>query len=343
VSFRCDLPRGFYRLRIEARDLAGNMAKTAARTRLVVTDWMRLRGFGARMVEPSQLVYTGGTPIARVDSGAHDSDGVRMYVSGGQLKNYPGGQARYGLKNLNTYRLTEDAFFLRRATAQAQRLLDTRVEYGLAWFYPQRYSRYRHSKSDNGELMRNPWYSGMAQGQVLSLFVGMYEATGEAKYLAAARATLYGFLYRGPASRPWVTTMDSGGHFWVQEWPRLPIDYTFNGHMISAFGLYDYYRVTKDSLALLLFRAAASTALDYAPRFRRPGGISRYCLLHGTPNAKYHHITCLKHLYTYTGEDAFLRLAKAYLLDYTPPSGLQPDNDPSGLQDLLSDSLEESL
>ena len=119
--------------------------------------------------------------------------------------------------------------------------------------------------------MKNPWYSGMAQGQVLSFMVRMHEATGEDKYLSAAQATLYSFLPPGPASGPWTVTLDGAHRLWIQEWPRLPLDYTYNGHMISTFGLYDYYRVTKDTLALLLFREAATAALDYAPKFRRPG------------------------------------------------------------------------
>jgi hypothetical protein len=345
ARFRCDLPRGFYRLRVEAHDLAGNAATAVARTRLVVTDWMRIHEFGARLVDSGQPVYATGTPIPRVDTGPHDSEGVRMYVSGGQLRNYPGGQARYGLNNLNTYRLTGDTFYLRRATAQAQRLLETHISYDRAWFYPQRYSRYRHSKTNNGELMKNPWYSGMAQGQVLSLMVSMYEATGETKYLSAARATLYCFLYRGPASRPWVVTVDHSSRLWIQEWPRLPLDYTYNGHMISTFGLYHYYRVTKDTLALLLFRAAASAALDYAPKFRNPGAISSYCLLHRTANAKYHmiHIACLRIFFNFTGEVAFARFADAYLQDYSGPSGLEVNDGSGRLQNLMSDSFEQPL
>jgi len=340
ARFPCDLPRGFYRVRLSARDAAGNPATSVGHTRLVVTRWMRLHSFGARMVGLGQLVYTTATPIPRVDSLPHDRHGVRMYLSGGRLYNYPGGQARYGLQNLNTYRLTGDAFYLHRAAAQAQRLLDTHISVGGAWFYPLRFTRYRHSKTNNGELMRNPWYGGMAQGQGLSLMVSMYEVTGEKRYLSAAKATLNSFLRKGPATGPWVVTLDGAQRLWIQEWPRLPLDYTYNGHMIATFGLFDYYRVTKDTTSLLLFRAAASAALDYAPKFRRPGGISRYCLLHGTPNAKYHgvHIACLRHLADYTGEEAFRSWAEVYLEDYSGPSGTQArESGDVDLLDLLSD------
>ncbi len=323
VRFLCKLPRGYYRLIMSARDLAGNSASSVKENRLMVIRWMRLHSFGASAITLGQRIYTTSQPVSRVDNAPHDKYGVRMYVSGGRLWNYAGGQARYGLQNLNSYRLTEDAFYLRRAEAQAQRLLDTHISSHGAWFYPLRFSRYRHSKVNNGELMKGPWYGGMAQGGALSLMVRMYEVTGEAKYLTAAKATLNSFLRMGPTSGPWVVNRDSRKRLWIQEWPRLPLDYTYNGHMIATFGLHDYYSLTGDTLALVLFRAAASAALDYAPKFRRPGRVSRYCLLHGTPNTKYHgvHISCLRHLADYTGEDAFRKWADIYLKDYSGSSG----------------------
>jgi hypothetical protein len=341
VAFRCDLPAGFYRVRIEARDGAGNWAATVGKTRLIVTRWMRVQKFGAVVVPPNRLAYVSGTPIPRIDTGAHDRHGVRMYLSNGKLRDYPGGQARYGLSNLNTYRLTGDEFYLRRAAAQAQRLLDTRIQKGKAWYYPQRYTRYRHSKHDNGELMKEPWYSGMAQGQVVSFMVAMYEATGDKKYLLAARSTMYSFLFIGPASRPWTMTVDGSQRLWIQEWPRLPLDHTYNGHMISSFGLYDYWRVTNDGLALLLFRATASTALDQAPNFRRPGRASSYCLLHRTPNEKYHgiHITCFRHLHNFTGEPGFAQAAETYTRDYPGVMALPPAGSGGEMQSLMSESL----
>ena len=339
VRFRCDLPCGYYRIDMRARDLAGNPATPVAHTRLQVIRWMKLGSFGAAAISVGQRVDTRGSPVSRVDNLPHDKYGVRMYLSGGRLWNYPGGQARYGLQNLNTYRLTGDKFYFRRAAAQAQRLIDTHISVNGAWFYPLRFLRYRHSPVKNGEPMKPPWFGGMAQGGALSLMVRMYEITGEARYRTAAKATLSSFLHFGPSTAPWVVNLDSMNRLWIQEWPRLPLDYTYNGHMIALFGLHDYYSLTKDTLALVLFRAAASAALDYAPKFRRPGGISRYCLLHGTPNEKYHgvHITCLRHLANYTGEDAFRRWADVYLEDYSGSSGLQARQGEVDLLDLLSD------
>ena len=350
AKFRCDLPRGSYRVHLTACDLAGNKVAQGVDTRLVVTPWMRLHTFKVPMVSVGQLAYTTGTPLPLVDNAPHDARGVRMYRTlDGRLANYPGGQARFGLANLNSYRLTNNVFYLTRAIAQARRLLNTHVQVGTAWFYPQRYSRYRHALSgDSGELMRNPWYSGMAQGQVISFMVGMYEATGQTKYKTAARYTLSSFLDLGPRSGPWVVNLDGSHRYWIQEWPKVPLDNTYNGFMISSFGLYDYYRLTKDTLALVLFRVAASTALDYAPRFRRPGHPSVYCLLHRETNLKYHfiHVACLRHLGDYTGDDRFRDMAALFFADYPGTKGSAPrgstSDDPAARVDLTSDALQQS-
>lgn len=320
AKFSCRLPSGFYRIRMKTRDLAGNEAVAVSERRLVVTRWMALHRFKVPIVPLSKLAFVTGTPRPLVDNGPHDRQGVRMYrTPSGQLREYPGGQARYGLANLNSYRLTGNVLYLTRATAQARRLLKTRVKAGQGWFYPQGYSRYRHAtRGTAAELMVRPWYGGMAQGQIVSFMVAMYQTTGETKYLTAARYTLNGLLRFGPRSGPWVTNVDRRKQFWIQEWPKPRLDDTYNGFMIASFGIYEYYRETGDSLALLLFRAAASTALDNAARFRNPGRPSVYCLLHRTINLKYHfvHVACLRRLAIYTGDDRFSRMASTFIRDY---------------------------
>ncbi|HEY5168061.1 MAG TPA: hypothetical protein VIK03_01515 [Thermoleophilia bacterium] len=98
----------------------------------------------------------------------------------------------------------------------------------------------------------------------------------------------------------------------------------------------------------MLFRAASLTALDYAPRFRRPGHPSVYCLLHRQTNFKYHfvHVACLRHLGDYTGDDRFRDLAAVFLADYSGTEGsamrgATPD-DPAARVDLASDAPQQS-
>jgi hypothetical protein len=319
-TFSCELRRGTYRFSVYATDTAGNVQASVGSGKLTILGPFIARRFQPRQLEPREMPFSSGGVIPVDDRGVHDAYGVRMIEVNGVLHDYPGGQARYGLANLNAYRLTGDPFFLERAIAQGERIIARHVQVGAEWYFPNRYTRGRHASTY--DIMRSPWYSGMAQGCVLALFGRLYEATGEEAYAKAARGALAGLFAPGPRSAPWTTSIDPGRYLWLQEWPKVPLDYTFNGHMIGSLGLFDYYALVGDRRALALFQGAATTTLAYAPRFRRPGWISRYCLLHGTPNEKYHevHVGLFLNLYTITGKTAFARFADVYEADYPKPA-----------------------
>jgi hypothetical protein len=275
--------------------------------------------YSLRDLAIAQQPFSNPTPISRQDNATHDAEGVRMRLINGVLYDQPGSQASYGLKNVNAFRVTGDAFFLERAEAQARRLIERRVSAGGAWYFPNPYARDRHNRP--GDLITPPWYSGMAQGLALALFTRLYDETGADAYNEAADKTFESFLRRGPGETPYTVTVDSNGYYWSQEWPNLPPDCTLNGHTFAAFGAYHYYRLTRDPRALDVFRGAATTVARYVRAFRNPGWISRYCLLHGTPNDKYHeiHVQQLLDLYRLTGDAGFARLADTLEGDYPDP------------------------
>jgi hypothetical protein len=324
ASFDCALAVGVYRFTITAVDAAGNRQVAAAANRLTVrTSWssglpfrFRVGAISLRDLDPSALpLLDAGRPIAKADRDVHDAQGVRMFWHGGRLHNHPVGQAVFGLRNLRSYQLTHDAFYLRRAQAQAQRLIARRRVVGSAWLYPYDFPF--------GIMTRTPWYSGMSQGLALPLFDGLFQVTGRAVYQQAARATLASFLRRGPSAAPWVANVDAGGYLWLQEYPASSPDYTLNGFIYAAIGLYDYYRTTGDRRASELFKGAATTVAHYAHLYRRPGWLSYYCLAHHDPaNDNYHqiHVHEFLTLYRITGKLAFARLADAFERDYPEPA-----------------------
>ena len=57
---------------------------------------------------PPLLQPLSASTAARVDTGVHDSQGVRMRLIDGVLYNYPGAAASYGLANIDTYRDTAE-------------------------------------------------------------------------------------------------------------------------------------------------------------------------------------------------------------------------------------------
>ncbi len=271
-------------------------------------------------IGPADLPFAAKTVAPRVDPGYHDDQGVRMRIVDGKPYDYPGGQASWGMANLNSYLITGDEFYLERARAQAQRLIDTSLHHEGAWFFPSMYTRDRHARK--GDRMQPPWFGCLGQGAGLALFCRLYEETGDPRYSEAAGGAFAAFLQTGPVDAPWLVTIDDDGYLWFEEWPKRPVDHTLNGHGFAAFGVYEYWRVFGDEQARALFCGAATTVRHYLPSFRRPGWVSRYCLLHGSPNRKYHviHTDQLLKLYTLTGDARFARLADTLSRDFPDPA-----------------------
>jgi hypothetical protein len=229
-------------------------------------------------------------------------------------------QAQYGLGSLSSYQLTQNATYLRRAIAQANRLVATRVASRSSWYFPYRFDFALHGKAS--ETLQAPWYSAMAQGLALSLFVRLSQTTGDAAWLADADAVAASFRNAPATGLPSTVHVDGRGFLWLDEYPEVPAsssDLTFNGHMFGFFGLYDYAHQTADPVASQLWDGAAMTVRRYGQNgFRHTNWISRYCLKHQTPAPDYHAIVTVQmlHVHAQTGDALFARVADLYLADY---------------------------
>ncbi len=198
-----------------------------------------------------------------------------------------------------------------------------RVDSRRGWFFPYRFDFVLASR--HGFVERAPWYSGMAQGEALSLLSQLavqpeVDAAAQRRYRAAAEATFRSLLQRPRGGRPWVSMVDASGYLWLQEYPNQPVsasDYTFNGHVFALLGLYDYHRLTGSRLAADLFDGAATTALRYARVIRRPGSLSSYCVPHNVFREHYHsiHISLLRQLHWLTGDRRFGKWARRFTAD----------------------------
>nr|WP_269205371.1 D-glucuronyl C5-epimerase family protein [Motilibacter aurantiacus] len=160
---------------------------------------------------------------------------------------------------------------------------------GDALFFPFDYDFPLHAGKVD-ETMHAPWFSAMAQGMALGLFVRLHRATQDARWREAADATFASFVLPPSDSRPWVVHVHEGD-LWLAEYP-LPggtSDLTFNGHNFAAFGIDSYARLTGSAEAKRLLDGALTTTLSVAPRLERTGKPSSYGLLYpeiGTD--KYH-------------------------------------------------------
>jgi hypothetical protein len=153
---------------------------------------------------------------------------------------------------------------------------------------------------------------------VLSLFIRLYETTGDARYRTAADRTFAALLVPNVAGRPWAT-WTYGGYTWFEEttFTDGTGDRILNGHVFAVMGVYDYWVKTRDARARRLLQAGLLTALVYAGRLRRPAWQSYYDDYRRGDSRKYHnlHVLQMRYLAEMTGDQRFDRAALMLWLD----------------------------
>lgn len=163
----------------------------------------------------------------------------------------------------------------------------------------------------------------MAQGEILGLLVRLYEITDRPEYLDYARGFFHSLFRLRPEGRPWVARIDSLGYYWLEEFPHDERPgMTLNGYIAAIYGVYDYYRVTHNEDALMLYELCLTTIKHYLPEFRRPGQSSFYDLGHRFIAKKnYHdlHVSMMFHLHRMSGDPFFEEMGQALRADTERP------------------------
>src|SRR5690606_6971127 len=109
-----------------------------------------------------------------------------------------------------------------------------------------------------------PWWSGMAQGQAVSLLARAYQETGLAAYRASAVLALP--TMRRPLSSAGTASF-SRGEYWIEEYIPPYSVHTLNGFMFSIEGLREWVALTGDATAAAWLREALATLSASLPRF----------------------------------------------------------------------------
>jgi hypothetical protein len=298
-------------------------ARSAARQSLappvaVPLATFHVSGIVQRPLPVGQRPYENGP----IPSGLTDSSGVRMFRLAGNptVYNHPVGQANLSIAYLDNYRRTGNTTYLRRAQANAQRLIDRRVESRGGWYFPYDFDFAVHG--DTTQTLKAPWYSGMAQGVALSAFTRLYQVTHDPAWKAAADAT-FASLDTGPVSgEPFGSWVTSTGDLWLEEYPRSPVansERVLNGHIYAAFGVYDYAQLTGSARAMRLYDGALTTVARYLmSSFRTPQWASLYSLRHRLPTTTYHqkHVLQLLYLQHQTGRPIYTSWATTLRADF---------------------------
>jgi heparosan-N-sulfate-glucuronate 5-epimerase len=245
--------------------------------------------------------------------GQYDSARIPMLDYRGQIgpQYNPIAIAQYGLGNYNLFRRSGEtarrAKFLLVADWLCQHL--EKNPHGLSVWNHNFDWEYR-------DTLRAPWYSGLAQGQGISLLVRAHrESQNESRdvrYLDAAKRALASFFT--PVSEGGVAFTDDRGDLWFEEYIVSPPTHILNGFIWAAWGVYDYFLATQDRSAQDLFARAVQTLLRNLERYDL-GFWSLYeqsgTRLPMVASPFYHqlHIVQLRVMHQLTGEDSFARIA----------------------------------
>ena len=240
--------------------------------------------------------------------GPHDAAGVPQLNYHGQIgvQYNPIAVAQWGLGNFNQFRRGDDGArgkFLLASDWMCERL-EANAHGVYVWNH--------HFDWEYRQTLKAPWYSGLAQGQGISLLVRAHAETGDAKYSKAA-AQVFGSFFADTESGG-VAFRDEAGDLWFEEYIVSPPTHILNGFIWAAWGVYDYFLATGDGEARNLFGRAVETLRKNLDRYDL-GFWSRY-ELSGTrlpmiASPFYHrlHVTQLRIMHKITGDDVFARYA----------------------------------
>lgn len=252
----------------------------------------------------------------KADYTAHlDSNGVPLLnyhgVVGVQYN--PIAIAQYGLGNYNLWCDTGERQRYENLISAANWLVRNLVENRKGvrvWMHDFDFEYFRTLKA--------PWYSGLAQGQGISLLLRAAQATNDPVYARAAEKAYESITLQ--LEQGGVTDIDEEGHYWIEEYvlqPTLETTKILNGFLWGLWGAYDFWLTTKREDVHVLFQRFVGTIKANLHRYDT-GYWSYYEL---TPQAImniaspfYHglHVTQLRVMYAMTGDRFFEAYAEKW-------------------------------
>ena len=244
--------------------------------------------------------------------GPKDNQGIPLLDYRGNIgKQYnPIAISQYGLGNFNLYRKTGNRERLESFLAAADWLVDNLEpnEYGIkVWMH--------HFDFEYRDTLKSPWYSGLAQGQGLSVLVRAYELNKEKQYLDAAISAYKAF--EKSIDEGGVIAYNKAGHTWIEEYIVHPPTHVLNGLIWALWGVYDYYLATSFHHPKNLYERVIQTIIDHIHQYDL-GYWSLYELsgtkLKMIASPFYHslHIVQLTVMFRLTEEKLFLNFANKW-------------------------------
>jgi len=245
-------------------------------------------------------------------TGQKDKNGIPMLDYHGVigLQYNPIAIAQYGLGNYNQFCRTEKIECRQRFLDVADWLVNN-LERNMSelWVWMH------HFDWEYRDRLKAPWYSGLAQGQGISLLVRAYVETQDGRFLCIAERAYQTFLCS--IDNGGVIYWDEDGCPWIEEYIVFPPTHILNGYIWASWGVYDYYLATGKRQAKKLFDQVTNTLVRNLSSYD-VGFWSLYehsgTFLKMIASPYYHqlHIVQLKIMYKLTGEEIFRDFAQRW-------------------------------
>lgn len=265
----------------------------------------------------SERFYSVTRPYPVQTNVPFDEDSIPLYEVNGELYYHPVYLGRLALWYLSTYVYNNDERSLYHAENITRKVLEEADEIDSAMFFPYDFSTLLHNEA---KLKRNaPWYSGMAQGRMLTVVSRLYAVTSNPEYLERANDIFNSFFVSPNTEQPWVSLVDEENFFWIEEYPDWPDpNFTLNGFGATIFGLYDYYLISDNPMSEVVLKSSLTTIRENINKYRVENELSLYCLAHKVQRELYHniHIKQLTGFYSITSDSTFLYWADVLRSDY---------------------------
>ncbi len=163
--------------------------------------------------------------------------------------------AQYALAVWEIYWVEKDEELLQKFLSTAE------------WFVQNQVAgKWQYHYEDKVSNLPSGWISGMAQGQAISVLLRAYTVNSEPRFLATATAGMKWFEPTLAAGG--VTYRFDDGNLWFEEYPnpQKPA-HVFNGHVYALFGIWDYYRVTKNEPSRQLFERGVNAVVTQIHKY----------------------------------------------------------------------------
>ncbi|MBN2410595.1 hypothetical protein JXQ31_02810 [candidate division KSB1 bacterium] len=253
--------------------------------------------------------------LASFDDYTQDKAGVILFEWEGNTYYNSTQISQKMLQFLQSYDRTKDVKYINETKKFAEKMVSRAIVQDSAFYFPFDFNW--HLKERVLEL-EPPWYCGMAQGQALSAFIRLYDASKDDRYLKLANKIQKSLTLIKGNYDPWVIYIDQERYYWIEEYPEECPNHVLNGFIFALFGLYDHYRFTNDSTSLHLLKAGITTVVDHIEGWRKPGDISKYTYKYHITSGFYHtvHVKLLEKLFQITDDPFFKEMADAFRSDY---------------------------